>query len=80
MYAVTPITLFFQVYLALIGVFGIGLSSLVSYGLASAVGMAYGPIHPMLPFLLLGKFASCYTGTVGGGLVPYINYFSCNDE
>lgn len=45
----------FQVYLALVGVFGIGLASLVSYGLASAMGMFYGPIHPILPFLLLGN-------------------------
>lgn len=43
-----------KVYLALVGVFGIGLASLVAYGLASAVGMFYGPIHPILPFLLLG--------------------------
>ena len=47
--------LFLQVYLALVGVFGIGLAILVSYGLASAIGMFYGPIHPILPFLLLGK-------------------------
>ena len=51
-----------QVYLALVGVFGIGLASLVSYGFASAIGMFYGPIHPILPFLLLGK--PHYTPTV----------------
>lgn len=44
-----------QVYLALVGVFGIGLAILVSYGLASAIGQFYGPIHPILPFLLLGN-------------------------
>ncbi|KAF6037774.1 PTCHD3 [Bugula neritina] len=43
-----------KVYLALVGVFGIGLAILVSYGLASALGQFYGPIHPILPFLLLG--------------------------
>ncbi|XP_067927836.1 patched domain-containing protein 3-like [Watersipora subatra] len=43
-----------KVYLALFGVFGIGLASLASYGSASVIGMFYGPIHPILPFLLLG--------------------------
>ncbi|XP_067935970.1 patched domain-containing protein 3-like [Watersipora subatra] len=43
-----------KVYLTFVGVFGIGLAILVSYGLASALGQFYGPIHPILPFLLLG--------------------------
>ena len=38
--------------------FGIALAILVSYGLASALGQFYGPIHPILPFLLLGKSTS----------------------
>ncbi|RMX44017.1 hypothetical protein pdam_00012961 [Pocillopora damicornis] len=43
-----------KVWLALFGVLCVGLSIGVSFGIASAFGVFYGPIHSALPFLLLG--------------------------
>lgn len=43
-----------KVWLALFGVLCVGLSIGVSFGIASAIGIFYGPIHSTLPFLLLG--------------------------
>lgn len=50
-----------QAWLALLGVLCIGLAIGVSFGLSSAFGASYGPVHPLLPFLLLGKiqYISC---------------------
>ena len=45
-----------QVWLALFGVLSVGLSIRVSVGIASAFGFSYGPLHTLLPFLLLGKY------------------------
>ena len=42
-------------WLALLGVLFVGLAIAVSFGLASAVGIFYGPVQSSLPFLLLGK-------------------------
>ena len=42
-------------WLALLGVLCVGLAIAVSFGLASAFGIFYGPVHSSLPFLLLGK-------------------------
>ena len=41
-------------WLAVIGVVCVGMSIGVSFGLASAFGVFYGPVHSTLPFLLLG--------------------------
>ncbi|XP_058956472.2 patched domain-containing protein 3 isoform X1 [Pocillopora verrucosa] len=43
-----------KAWLALLGVICIGLAIGVSFGLASAFGVFYGPVHSTLPFLLLG--------------------------
>ncbi|KAL9950578.1 hypothetical protein ACROYT_G043094 [Oculina patagonica] len=43
-----------KVWLALLGVLCVGLAIAVSFGLASACGIFYGPVHSTLPFLLLG--------------------------
>eukprot|EP00794_Sanderia_malayensis_P008208 gene8208-9088_t len=43
-----------KVWLAVIGVLCVGLSILVSFGLSSAFGFFYGPVHSILPFLILG--------------------------
>ena len=45
-----------QVWLALLGVLCVGLSIGVSFGIASAFGIFYGPVHSTLPFLLLGEY------------------------
>ncbi|CAH3177391.1 unnamed protein product, partial [Porites evermanni] len=42
-----------KAWLALLGVLCIGLAIGVSFGLSSAFGASYGPVHPLLPFLLL---------------------------
>ena len=41
-------------WLAVIGIVCVGMSIGVSFGLASAFGVFYGPVHSTLPFLLLG--------------------------
>ncbi|XP_072018587.1 uncharacterized protein [Amphiura filiformis] len=41
------------VYLSLAGILAVGLSILSAMGLASAFGLVYGPVHSILPFLLL---------------------------
>jgi len=43
-----------KAWLAVIGVLCIGLAILVSFGLSSAFGFFYGPVHSILPFLMLG--------------------------
>ncbi|XP_046328844.2 protein patched homolog 1-like isoform X1 [Haliotis rufescens] len=43
-----------RIGLALAGILCVGLSILVSFGMASMVGAEYGPLHSILPFLLLG--------------------------
>ena len=46
----------FQLYISLAGILCIGLAILFSYGIAMYAGFIYGPIHALMPFLLLGKF------------------------
>ena len=43
-----------QGYLSLIGLGSVGMSIGFSYGFYSLIGLAYGPLHNMIPFLLLG--------------------------
>lgn len=51
------LTIFFpliQAFLSLMGIASVAMAILVSYGLCSAFGVFYGPVHSILPFLLLG--------------------------
>ncbi|CAG0912381.1 unnamed protein product [Notodromas monacha] len=43
-----------RILISLVGVMNVALSILASYGLCSYAGLFFGPIHPILPFLLLG--------------------------
>nr|XP_012227494.1 PREDICTED: patched domain-containing protein 3-like [Linepithema humile] len=43
-----------RVYLSLMGICVVGQALLSSYGLCFYMGFMYGPVHPILPFLLLG--------------------------
>ena len=43
-----------RVYLSLAGIISIVMGIIVSYGFCSAVGLFFGPMHNVLPFLLLG--------------------------
>nr|XP_002739466.1 PREDICTED: protein patched homolog 1-like [Saccoglossus kowalevskii] len=43
-----------KIYVGLGGIICAGLAILVSIGLSSAMGFFYGPVHTILPFLLLG--------------------------
>ncbi|XP_052280398.1 protein patched homolog 3-like isoform X3 [Dreissena polymorpha] len=43
-----------KLYVSLAGIFSIGLAIVFSYGLAMAFGFLFGPIHNLMPFLLLG--------------------------
>ena len=40
--------------LSIAGILGVGMGIIVSYGLCSAVGLFYGPMHSVMPFLMLG--------------------------
>ena len=44
-----------QVWLAFSGLLSIGLAIVFTYGLGFATGIMFGPIHQILPFMLLGK-------------------------
>ncbi|XP_024940827.1 NPC intracellular cholesterol transporter 1 isoform X2 [Cephus cinctus] len=43
-----------RIYLSIVGVSVVGQAILSAYGLCYYMGYYYGPIHPILPFLLLG--------------------------
>ena len=43
-----------QGYLSLLGLASVGMSIGFSYGFCSLIGLAFGPLHNMIPFLLLG--------------------------
>lgn len=43
-----------RIYLSIMGVFVVGQAILSSYGVCYYLGYSYGPIHSILPFLLLG--------------------------
>lgn len=43
-----------RIYLSLLGVSIVGLAILASYGFCFYMGFFFGPVHPILPFLLLG--------------------------
>jgi Niemann-Pick C1 protein len=45
---------FYQAFLSLTGIASVAMAIVVSYGLCSAFGVFYGPVHSILPFLLLG--------------------------
>ena len=44
----------YQGYLSLLGLASVAMSIGFSYGLCSIFGLPYGPLHNMIPFLLLG--------------------------
>lgn len=44
-----------QVWLALSGILSTAMAIGMSFGLCSAFGLLYGPIHSSLPFLLIGE-------------------------
>ena len=41
--------------MAICGVVCIGMAMGISYGISSAIGLYFAPLHNILPFLLLGK-------------------------
>ena len=43
-----------RILLASVGILGVLMGIIVSYGLCSAFGLFYGPMHSVMPFLLLG--------------------------
>ena len=44
-----------RLWLSVAGIISTGLGMLVSFGLCSAFGLFYGPVHSVLPFLLIGE-------------------------
>jgi len=46
--------LLFQVLPGCLGLFAVGLAFISAIGICSILGIAYGPVHTSLPFLLLG--------------------------
>jgi len=51
--------LFLQFGLAMTGIIIVGMSIGICFSLASVCGFEYGPLHSILPFLLLGKIVKC---------------------
>ena len=45
---------FIQLWVAVLGIMCIGFTLLVTAGLASYMQLPYGPVHSIIPFLLLG--------------------------
>ena len=43
-----------RAYVSLSGIFGVVMGIIVCFGLCSAFDLVFGPMHPVLPFLLLG--------------------------
>jgi len=43
-----------RIYLSMAGIAGILMGLVVSYGVCSVIGLSFGPLHHVLPFLLLG--------------------------
>jgi len=43
-----------RAFLSMMGLASVGMAILVSFGLCSAFGVFYGPVHSILPFLLMG--------------------------
>jgi len=43
-----------RAFLSMMGLASVGMAILVSFGLCAALGVFYGPVHSILPFLLLG--------------------------
>ena len=43
-----------RILLATVGILGVLMGIIVSYGLCSAFGLFYGPMHSVMPFLMLG--------------------------
>ncbi|XP_037081976.1 NPC intracellular cholesterol transporter 1-like [Pollicipes pollicipes] len=43
-----------RTYLSMVGVFSVALAIVVSFGLCSSLGVFFGPVHNILPLLLLG--------------------------
>lgn len=43
-----------RAFLSLTGILGVAMGIVTSYGLCSAMGLFFGPMHGVLPFLLLG--------------------------
>jgi hypothetical protein len=43
-----------RIYLSISGIAGVMMGIVVSYGVCSALKLSFGPLHHVLPFLLLG--------------------------
>jgi Niemann-Pick C1 protein len=41
-------------WLSMVGILGVIMGIVVAYGICSAAGMFYGPMHSVMPFLMLG--------------------------
>ncbi len=43
-----------RVWLSVVGILGVVMGIVVAYGVCSAAGLFYGPMHSVMPFLMLG--------------------------
>lgn len=48
--------LLYQIWVAVLGILCIGLTLMATGGLASYLNLPYGPVHSVIPFLLLGNY------------------------
>jgi ABC-type antimicrobial peptide transport system permease subunit len=42
-----------RIYLSIAGIFGVVMGIFVSYGIGSLANLSFGPMHNVIPFLLL---------------------------
>ena len=43
-----------RIYLSIAGIFGVAMGLIVSFGICAVVRLDFGPMHNVIPFLLLG--------------------------
>jgi Niemann-Pick C1 protein len=56
-------------FLSMLGLASVGMAIGFSYGFCSLLGLAYGPLHNIIPFLLLGI-----------GELPLFSFKKCKPE
>ena len=49
----------------------VALSTVAGFGLSSFFGLLFGPVHNVLPFVLLGCTASLFVSEVAGSIVLF---------
>jgi hypothetical protein len=62
--------------MSIVGVSSIGLATLAAYGLGFYLGVVYGLLHPIIPFLMLGIGVDDMFVIINVGFLVYISYIT----